>query len=94
MVDRPRGGGHRSIIVSIRVDEASDAIARIARPIHGEDELDQVLDLVGPARIVLIGEASHGTHEFYDLRASLTHGRELCEQLLREQVRIPRPAGR
>ncbi len=59
-------------MVSIPVGEGSRAIERIARPIHGEDELDQVLDLVGPARIVLIGEASHGTREFYDLRASLT----------------------
>ncbi|HEU4734021.1 MAG TPA: erythromycin esterase family protein [Kofleriaceae bacterium] len=47
-------------------------IAQIARPIRGEQALDQLLDLVGTARIVLIGEASHGTHEFYDLRASLT----------------------
>lgn len=47
-------------------------IARIVRPIHGEDEIEQILDLVAPARIVLIGEASHGTHEFYDLRASFT----------------------
>jgi erythromycin esterase-like protein len=52
--------------------EAPDTIARIARPIHGEQELDQLLDLVGTARIVMIGDASHGTHEFYDLRASLT----------------------
>jgi erythromycin esterase-like protein len=52
--------------------ELSDAIARIARPIRGEQELDQLLDLVGTARIVLIGDASHGTHEFYDLRTSLT----------------------
>ena len=59
-------------MVSVSVEEGSEAVARIARPILGEDELDQVLDLVGPARIVLIGEASHGTHEFYDLRASLT----------------------
>lgn len=47
-------------------------IASIARPIHGEQDLDQLLDLVGTARIVMIGEATHGTHEFYDLRASLT----------------------
>ena len=59
-------------MVSIPVGESPEAIARIARPIHGEAELDQLLDLVGTARIVLIGEASHGTHEFYDLRASLT----------------------
>ena len=49
------------------LDEAPDTIARIARPILGEQELDQLLDLVGTARIVMIGEATHGTHEFYDL---------------------------
>ncbi len=52
--------------------EDSAALARVARQIHGEDELDQLLDLVGDARIVLLGEATHGTHEFYDLRAALT----------------------
>jgi erythromycin esterase-like protein len=48
------------------------SIARVARPIHGEDELDQLLDLIGQARIIMFGEATHGTHELYDLRASLT----------------------
>jgi len=52
--------------------EEREAITRIARPIHGEDDLDHLLDLVGPARIVMIGEASHGSHEFYELRAALT----------------------
>src|SRR5688500_6488979 len=28
--------------------------------------------MVGDARIVMIGEASHGTHEFYDYRAEIT----------------------
>lgn len=53
-------------------DETSSAIARIARPIRGEQDIDQIVDLVGNARLVLIGEASHGSHEFYDLRASIT----------------------
>ncbi|HET7501027.1 MAG TPA: erythromycin esterase family protein [Kofleriaceae bacterium] len=52
--------------------EVPGGIAQIVRPIRGEQDLDQLLDLIGTARIVLIGEASHGTHEFYDLRASLT----------------------
>src|SRR4051794_15883299 len=52
--------------------ETSEAIARVARPIHGEQALEDIVDLIGGARVVLIGEASHGTHEFYDLRASLT----------------------
>jgi erythromycin esterase-like protein/predicted phosphoribosyltransferase len=31
-----------------------------------------LIDLVGDARFVLLGEASHGTHEFYAERASIT----------------------
>jgi erythromycin esterase-like protein len=31
-----------------------------------------LLDLVGDARFVLLGEASHGTHEFYHQRAEIT----------------------
>ena len=31
-----------------------------------------LLDSVGDARLVLIGEATHGTHEFYRLRAEVT----------------------
>ena len=35
-------------------------------------DYDSLLDLVGTARIVLLGEASHGTHEFYHERAQIT----------------------
>ncbi len=43
-----------------------------ARPITGEADLDHVLELIGEAEVVLIGEASHGTEEFYRTRAALT----------------------
>jgi erythromycin esterase-like protein len=33
---------------------------------------DEILSLIGDARFVLIGEASHGTHEFYKYRAEIT----------------------
>ena len=36
------------------------------------DGLSPLLDAIGDARLVLIGEASHGTHEFYQVRAALT----------------------
>ena len=35
-------------------------------------DYDALLDLVGDRRIVLIGEASHGTHDFYRERARIT----------------------
>jgi erythromycin esterase-like protein/predicted phosphoribosyltransferase len=33
---------------------------------------DTLEELIGDARIVLIGESSHGTHEFYEARAAIT----------------------
>ncbi len=36
------------------------------------DIADDILSLAGDARFVLIGEASHGTHEFYRYRAEIT----------------------
>lgn len=35
-------------------------------------DYDRLLDLVGDRRFVLLGEASHGTHEFYRERARIT----------------------
>ncbi|BCL37140.1 erythromycin esterase family protein [Nostoc sp. MS1] len=35
-------------------------------------DYDSLIDLIGNARLVLIGEASHGTHEFYEQRAEIT----------------------
>jgi erythromycin esterase-like protein len=48
-------------------------------PLSGADtDYDALLDRVGRARIVLLGEASHGTHEFYRERARIT--RRLIEE--------------
>jgi len=38
----------------------------------GAGDYDGLLDLVGDRRLVLIGESSHGTHEFYRERARIT----------------------
>jgi len=40
--------------------------------------LDGLLKRIGDSRLVLLGEASHGTAEFYDMRARIT--RELIEK--------------
>jgi erythromycin esterase-like protein len=50
-----------------------DAAGTAAHRLTGTpDEYDALLDWVGDARFVLIGEASHGTHEFYRDRAAIT----------------------
>ena len=45
---------------------------------HGRGGLSPLLETIGDARVVLIGEASHGTREFYRIRAHLTEA--LIEQ--------------
>ena len=51
----------------------ADVIREHAHPLTGAaDDYDRLLDVVGDARFVLLGEASHGTHEFYHERAEIT----------------------
>ena len=42
------------------------------------DDYDPLLELIGDASLVLLGEASHGSHEFYRERALIT--RRLIEE--------------
>lgn len=47
--------------------------SRIAIPLHGgPGDYDALLRLAGDASFVFLGEASHGTHEFYRARAEIT----------------------
>ena len=49
------------------------AIRENSHPVTGLDEnYAPLFDLIGNSRFVLIGEASHGTHEFYRTRAYIT----------------------
>jgi erythromycin esterase len=48
------------------------ALQRVSRPLQSENELDSLLSAIGNSRIVLLGEASHGTAEFYQWRAAIT----------------------
>jgi erythromycin esterase-like protein len=50
----------------------------LTRPLRGPADLDPLLERIGDARIVAVGEASHGTHEYYAWRAALT--RRLIEE--------------
>lgn len=51
----------------------SIAISSAAHLLKGTaHDYDPLLDLIGDARFVLLGEATHGTHEFYRERARIT----------------------
>lgn len=57
----------------------SVAIAACAHELTGaHDDYDLLIDRIGATRFVLLGEATHGTQEFYDARADIT--RRLIEE--------------
>lgn len=61
-------------------DIGAAALADAAHPLDGgPGDYDALMHLVGDARFVLIGEATHGTHEFYEERARIT------QRLIREK---------
>lgn len=55
-------------------DARNDAavIRAAARSVASDAGYDPLVELAGEAQCVLIGEPSHGTHEFYETRAELT----------------------
>ena len=49
-----------------------DEIESLAQPLADQFDLDPLIDRIGDARYVLLGEASHGTSEFYTWRAEIS----------------------
>jgi erythromycin esterase-like protein/predicted phosphoribosyltransferase len=50
-----------------------EALRATAHPLTGAArDFDPLMDRIGDARFALLGEASHGTHEFYSERAEIT----------------------
>jgi protein-L-isoaspartate(D-aspartate) O-methyltransferase len=58
---------HRNATVAKLVAECAEPIADI-----DDAPLDALLERIGDARVVLLGEATHGTSEFYRMRARIT----------------------
>ena len=67
----PSGGsplrGSRPEAIEALIGEAGEPIGDI-----DEVDLGALLDRIGSARVVLLGEATHGTSEFYRMRARIT----------------------
>lgn len=59
--------------------ELCHLVARIALPLEKPMDLNPLLDRIGNARYVLLGEASHGTSEYYQWRA------QISQRLIREK---------
>jgi erythromycin esterase-like protein len=49
-----------------------DTVQTNLSPLTGIEDTRAVVDFIGDADIALLGEASHGTHEFYASRANIT----------------------
>lgn len=60
---RPAGFDERRALKLIRENST---------PLNDTRDLDPLLDLIGNSRIVMLGEASHGTHEYYTWRSQIT----------------------
>src|SRR5947209_14008895 len=59
--------------------ELAERVRAMAHPLRGAEDLDPLLDRIGDARCVLLGEASHGTSEYYAWRTRIS------ERLIREK---------
>ena len=67
-------------MIETELEALPDLIARAAEPLPDVDDpaFGAMFDRFGDARVVLLGEASHGTSEFYRARAAIT--RRLIER--------------
>jgi len=75
--EEPASENGKPRVIESRPRQAEDLPALISR--HGQGfetvedaDLDALIERAGDSRIVLLGEASHGTSEFYRMRARIT----------------------
>lgn len=64
---RPHAAKPLAMSLSERVAKQSEQFGDVA-----DAPLDALMDRIGDARVVLLGEATHGTSEFYRMRARIT----------------------
>ncbi|HSU54506.1 MAG TPA: erythromycin esterase family protein, partial [Candidatus Dormibacteraeota bacterium] len=65
---------------AVETNQTLDGLRELAQPLSGApSDYDSLLELVGNAKYVLLGEATHGTHEFYQARS------EISKRLIQEK---------
>src|SRR5947209_10504225 len=47
-------------------------VRALSQPLNGDHDLDPLMERIGGARYVLLGEASHGTSEYYTWRTRIS----------------------
>lgn len=52
--------------------ELPEGVRLASKELNGTNDLDPLMERIGGARYVLLGEASHGTSEYYTWRARLS----------------------
>ncbi len=57
-------------MISVKTD-AKD-LEKYYHPLNDSEDLDPLLENIGNSKYVLLGEASHGTHEYYTWRAKIS----------------------
>ncbi|GAB2660679.1 hypothetical protein GCM10027036_12970 [Flavihumibacter cheonanensis] len=63
---------HHTTPPDINETELISLIKQWAYSLNSKADLQPLFDRIGDSRIVMLGEASHGTHEFYTWRAHIT----------------------
>jgi len=61
------------------ITELAEQVRALERPLADSDDLDPLLERIGEAQYVLLGEASHGTSEVYTWRSRIS------QRLIREK---------
>src|SRR3954471_20960868 len=64
--------GKRTEHTATRTSAMEDGVRKRALPLGDPSDLDPLIERIGNARYVLLGEATHGTSEFYQWRAALS----------------------
>ncbi|MEO6573909.1 MAG: protein-L-isoaspartate(D-aspartate) O-methyltransferase, partial [Polyangiaceae bacterium] len=62
----------RPIARSCRAHPLAILVREVAEPLTDIGGIDALIERIGDSRVVLLGEATHGTSEFYRMRAQIT----------------------